>query len=260
VSIQDTKERIFMNGQIYSRPRFGGPVGAPDNRRFTPDPNPYDVEPEPRGFGGALRQVIEENPELKDVFQPPGIGVDPSKLDMTPYIDPNVPKPPAVQEDVIRYKFLMGPDSPLASSFLDTFMKDRGITEQNQEVMGSKEQVFPRYANPEDGTLNNMRMAGLDPTDELLLRSLLKGEIGPTTDPNIRKAIQELERRKYRGGQADSMEGALMAADPVDKAAYGPQMTRGQFSDYNELRSPGYKDRRDALRMRLMNAGILPRV
>ena len=60
VSIQDTKERIFMNGQIYSRPRFGGPVGAPDNRRFTPDSNPYDVEPEPRGFGGALQQVIEE--------------------------------------------------------------------------------------------------------------------------------------------------------------------------------------------------------
>ena len=47
---------------------FWGPVGAPDNRRFTPDPNPYDVEPEPRGFGGALQQVIEENPELKDVF------------------------------------------------------------------------------------------------------------------------------------------------------------------------------------------------
>ena len=53
------------------------------------------------------------------------------------------------------------------------------------------------------------------------------------------------------------MDGALIAADPVDKAAYGPQMTRSQFSDYNELRSPGYKDRRDALRMRLINAGIL---
>ena len=129
--------------------------------------------------------------------------------------------------------------------------------EQNKEVMGPKEQVFPRFADPGDGTLKNPMMAGLDPTDDLLLRSLRKGEIGPLTDPNIRKAIQDLEKRKYSGGRADSMEGVLMAADPVDKAAHGPQMTRSQFSDYNELRSPGYKDRRDALRMRLMNAGIL---
>ena len=105
-----------------------------------------------------------------------------------------------------------------------------------------------------------MRMAALDPTDDLLLRSLLKGEIGPTTDPNIRKAIQKLEERKYRGGRADSMEGALMAADPVDKAAYGPQMTRKQFSNYMEMRNPGFKSRTDALRMELINAGILPRV
>ncbi len=98
--------------------------------------------------------------------------------------------------------------------FLDSFMNDRGITEQNQEVMGSKEQVFPRYANPEDGTLNNTEMAGLDPTGELLLRSLRRGEIGPLTDPNIRKAIEDLERQKYGGGRASSMDGALMAADP----------------------------------------------
>ena len=54
-------------------------------------------------------------------------------------------------------------------SFLNGFMDDIGITEQNQEVMGSKEQVFPRYANPEDGTLNNEEMARVDPTDKLLL-------------------------------------------------------------------------------------------
>ena len=78
--------------------------------------------------------------------------------------------------------------------------------EQNKEVMGPKRQVFPRFADPNDGTLKNPMM---------------------------------------------------VAADPVDKAAYGPQMTRSQFSDYNEMRSPGYKDRRDALRMRLINAGIL---
>lgn len=210
------------------------------------------------------------------------------------------------------------------SDFLDSFMSDRGITEQNQEVMGSKEQVFPRYANPADGTLTfggpeaagpghvlrdgppDPRMRGplfpgglenidfefqrelkkkldemyknreqrypyrmnqaeptggqiarVDPTDKLLLDSLRKGEIGPVTDPRIRKAIIDLERKIYNEGRASSMEGALMAADPVDKAAHGPQMTRSQFSDYNELRSPGYKDRRDALRMRLINAGIL---
>ena len=56
------------------------------------------------------------------------------------------------------------------------------------------------------------------------------------------------------------MDGALIAADPVDKAAYGPQMTRSQFSNYMEMRNPGFKDRTDALRMRLINAGILPRV
>ena len=196
MSLVDTKERIFRDGQIYSRPRFGGPVGSPDTREFTPDPNPYGVEPEPRGFGGSMFQV-----------------------------DPMI--------------------------FLNQSL------EQNKEVMGPKEQVFPRFADPNDGTLKNPMMAGLDPTDDLLLRSLRKGEIGPLTDPNIRKAIQDLEKRKYSGGRADSMEGVLMAADPVDKAAYGPQMTRSQFSDYNELRSPGYKDRRDALRMRLINAGIL---
>ena len=46
----------------------------------------------------------------------PGIGVDPSKLDMTPHIREGVPMPPATEEDIMRYKFLMGPNSPLASS------------------------------------------------------------------------------------------------------------------------------------------------
>ena len=227
MSIQDTKERIFMNGQIYSRPRFGGPVGAPDNRRFTPDPNPYDVPPEPRGYGQGT---------VDDFLYRPGV----DKFEIR--------KPVLRPDDTFE-------NVPL--DFMNQFMNDRGITEQNQEVMGSKEQVFPRYANPEDGTLNNEEMARVDPTDKLLLDSLRRGEIGPLTDPRIRKAIVDLERKIYNDGRASSMDGALMAADPVDKAAYGPQMTRSQFSDYNELRSPGYKDRRDALRMRLINAGIL---
>jgi len=125
-------------------------------------------------------------------------------------------------------------------SFLNGFMDDLGITEQNQEIMGSKEQVFPRYANPEDGTLNNTEMAGLDPTGELLLRSLRRGEIGPLTDPNIRKAIEDLERQKYGGGRASSMEGALMAADPsfVIPKEVSPQevnqINRRVISDYEK--------------------------
>ena len=142
-------------------------------------------------------------------------------------------------------------------SFLNGFMDDIGITEQNQEVMGSKEQVFPRYANPEDGTLNNEEMARVDPIDKLLLKSLRKGEIGDPNNPRIRKAIIDLEKKIYNDGRASSMDGVLMAADPVDKAAHGPQMTREQFSNYMEMRNPGFKSRTDALRMRLINAGIL---
>jgi len=185
VSIQDTKERIFMNGQIYSRPRFGGPVGAPDNRRFTPDPNPYDVAPDPQGYGQGTVEVF-----------------------------------------------------PL--DFMNQFMNDRGITEQNQEVMGSKEQVFPRYANPEDGTLNNEEMARVDPTDKLLLDSLRKGEIGPLTDPRIRKAIIDLERKIYNDGRASSMDGDLMAADPsftIPKEVSPQevnQINRRVISDYDK--------------------------
>ncbi len=155
-----------------------------------------------------------------------------------------------------REMYFDPPRDQFINDMMDSLI-NRSITEQNQEVMGSKEQVFPRYANPEDGTLNNEEMARVDPTDKLLLDSLRRGEIGPLTDPRIRKAIIDLERKIYNEGRASSMDGALIAADPVDKAAYGPELTRSQFPNYNELRSPGYKDRRDALRMRLINAGIL---
>ena len=67
MSFQDTRERIFRNGQIYSRPRFGGSVHGPDTRQFTPDPNPYDVEPEPRGYGRGSVDV----PDVRDfLFRP----------------------------------------------------------------------------------------------------------------------------------------------------------------------------------------------
>ena len=189
MSFVDTKERIFVNGQIYSRPKGSGRVHGPDNRRFTPDPNPYDVEPEiPRYGEGTV-----------DMFQ-----VDP--------ID-----------------------------FLNQSL------EQNKEVMGPKRQVFPRFADPEDGTLNNEEMARVDPTDKLLLDSLRKGEIGPLTDPRIRKAIIDLERKIYNEGRASSMEGALMAEAP----GYGPVIPQSMVGDVTERISPGYKARRDALRQRI---------
>ena len=220
MSIQDTKERIFVNGQIYSRPIGGGPVHGPDTRRFTPDPNPYDVPPEPRGYGQGT---------VDDLLYRPGV----DKFE--------------IENPVLRpgdtYEVL-----PL--DYLNQYLNNRGITEQNQEVMGSKEQVFPRYANPADGTLNNMRMAGLDPTDDLLLRSLLKGEIGPTTDPNIRKAIQELERRKYRGGRADSMEGALMAADP--SFAIPREVSPQEVNQINRRVISDYDKKKEMLRRGLL--------
>ena len=142
-------------------------------------------------------------------------------------------------------------------SFLNGFMDDIGITEQNQEVMGSKEQVFPRYANPEDGTLNNEEMARVDPTDKLLLDSLRRGEIGPVTDPRIRKAIVDLERKIYNDGRASSFggglfDGALMAADPSFKTPVPQNMV----GDATERLFPGYKDRRDSLRRQLGLARI----
>ena len=86
--------------------------------------------------------------------------------------------------------------------------------EQNNEVMGPKTQMFNRFANPEDGTLNNETMARVDPIDKLLLKSLRKGEIGDPNSPRIRKAIIDLEKKIYNDGRASSMDGALMAEMP----------------------------------------------
>ena len=217
MSIQDTKERIFVNGQIYSRPIGGGPVHGPDTRRFTPDPNPYDVAPEPRGYGqGTVDDLL---------FRP---GIDKFEIE-NPVLRPGD-----------TYEVL-----PL--DYLNQYLNNRGITEQNQEVMGSKEQVFPRYANPEDGTLNNEEMARVDPIDKLLLKSLRKGEIGDPNNPRIRKAIIDLERKIYNEGRASSMDGALMAEVP----GYGPVIPQSMVGDVTERISPGYKARRDALRQRI---------
>ena len=41
------------------------------------------------------------------------------------------------------------------------------------------------------------QIAGLMPEDDMLLKSLLKGDIGPLTEPRIRKAINDLQNEKY---------------------------------------------------------------
>lgn len=166
--------------------------------------------------------------------------IDPFNLPPRPMPDP---KRPTMEIDRLEIE-------PTRDQFINDIMDsliNRGITEQNQEVMGSKEQVFPRYANPEDGTLNNEEMARVDPTDKLLLDSLRKGEIGPLTDPRIRKAIVDLERKIYNDGRASSMEGALMAEAP----GYGPVIPQSMVGDVTERIIPGYKARRDALRQRI---------
>ena len=136
MSFQDTKERIFRNGQIYSRPRFGGSVhDGPDNRPFTPDPNPYDVPPEPRGYG----QGSVDLPDYRDFLYRPGVdkfeienpvyrpGVDDSEV---------VPLTPETGKREFLYQYL----------------------QQNQELMGPKNQMFERYADPDDGTLVSVEL------------------------------------------------------------------------------------------------------
>ena len=296
MSFQDTRERIFVNGQIYSRPRFGGRVHGPDTRQFTPDPNPYDVEPETPRYGqGSVGFADTNQPRIRQHHLDPSTPEERERfrilegrgpLPSTEGLDPFSPNP--FGDALLDYLNELQRDHKFKDLLFrptDTFDITKPVyrpedkvevqpltpetgkrdflyqyLEQNKEVMGPKNQMFGRFANPEDGTLNNETMARVDPTDKLLLKSLRKSEIGDPNSPRIRKAIIDLEKKIYNDGRASSMDGALMAADPVDKAAHGPQMTREQFSNYMEMRNPGFKSRTDALRMRLMNAGILPRV
>ncbi len=207
-----------------------------------PFPNTEGLDPfSPNPFGAGLLDYLdqlERNSRFKDFLYRPTDKFDIRKPVYRPGIDTfdiQPLTPPETGKRKQSYQYL----------------------EQNNEVMGPKTQMFNRFANPEDGTLNNETMARVDPTDKLLLKSLRKGEIGDPNSPRIRKAIIDLEKKIYNDGRASSMDGVLMAADPVDKAAHGPQMTREQFSNYMEMRNPGFKSRTDALRMRLINAGIL---
>ena len=246
MSIQDTRERIFRNGQIYSRPRFGGSVHGPDTRPpFRPDSNPYDVPPEPRGYGqgsvdvpdvrdfllrptdnfdirkpvyrpedkvevlplevsanyttvdpSELPEAVELRRKSEDFFQEmnPNPSIDPSKLDLREYRQPGPYRP---GEDLHKDQFILSPRSPIASN-PETGKRDflYQYLEQNKEVMGPKNQMFGRYADPDDGT--------------------------------------------------------LIAADVP---AIGPEIPQRLVGDVTERIVPGYKERRDALRKRI--AGIL---
>lgn len=198
MSIQDTRERIFRNGQIYSRPRFGNPDTRPS---FRPDSNPYDVAPEPRGYGqgsvdvpdlrdllfrptdnfditnpvyrpedkvevqplevatnyttytDVLPEDIEIRRRIEDVVEEksPAIKLDPSKLDLREYRQPGPYRP---GEDLDKDRFIKSDRSPIASN-PETGKRDflYQYLEQNKEVMGPKNQMFGRYADPDDGTL-----------------------------------------------------------------------------------------------------------
>ena len=203
MSFQDTKERIFRNGQIYSRPRFGGSVHGPDTRPpFRLDTNPYDVPPEPRGYGQGyvgkpeLRDFLFRSTDTFDIQNPvyrpgvdqsevqplevatnyttytdvlpkdvenrrryedameeksPAIKLDPSKLDLREYRQPGPYRP---GEDLDKDRFIRSDRSPIASN-PETGKRDflYQYLEQNKELMGPKNQMFERYADPDDGTL-----------------------------------------------------------------------------------------------------------
>ena len=60
-------------------------------------------------------------------------------------------------------------------------------------------ETMPYDPNKDDAGVEQLpyKTAGLMSEDDMLLKSLLKGEIGPLTDPRIRKAIDDLQKQKY---------------------------------------------------------------
>ena len=60
-------------------------------------------------------------------------------------------------------------------------------------------ETLPYDPNKGDAGIEKLpyETAGLMPEDDLLLKSLLKGEIGPLTDPRIKRAIDDLQKQKY---------------------------------------------------------------
>ena len=83
------------------------------------------------------------------------------------------------------------PGTHVGNAFLEDYLYRPGENESSFEIMPY---------DPND-TANQgseaYQIAGLLPEDDMLLKSLLNGEIGPLTDPRIRKAIDDLQKEKY---------------------------------------------------------------
>jgi len=144
----------------------------PDRRYDTPNLGSYP-QPDRRYDTPMQGSFPERGPEI-DI-----------EAEIRKYIDPdrNLLYRPGVDKfEIRRPVFRPGVDSveiqPL--DFLNQTL------EQNKEVMGLKEQVFPRFADPADGTLNNTMIAA-DP-------GLMPGErpgYGPATPMEMRDSILE---------------------------------------------------------------------
>ena len=216
----DTKERIIRDGRIFSRPRFGGPVHGPDNRRFTPDPNPYDVPPEPRGYGQGTVDDFLNRPRVDNIGDTNEVGL-PKDMPMedqieilkkqsrrtTDFLGERYPFPRSGETHNFDLLYRPGVDKfeirkPVFRPGVDSFEVEpmdflNRTLEQNKEVMGPKTQVFPRFADPGDGVLKNPMMVAEVP-------------------------------------------------------GYGPMIPDSMIGDVTERVIPGYKERRDALRRKIL--------
>ena len=196
--------------EVLDRFPLPGERGGVDTRgpSITPGSNPMGVSTEMRGLDEFKKGLDEVNRFMGvyEMLDPRGKQDALRDFLLRPTDNFDIRKPVYRPKDKVEVQ-------PLTP---ETGKRDFSYQylEQNNEVMGPKNQMFGRYANPDDGTLNNDEMAQLDPTGELLLRSLRRGEIGPLTDPNIQKAIRDLERQKYNRGRASSMDGDLVAGMP----------------------------------------------
>tara|TARA_R100001230_G_C5613485_1_gene124501 strand:- start:31 stop:780 length:750 start_codon:yes stop_codon:yes gene_type:complete len=135
--------------------------------------------------------------------------------------------------------------------FLKDYFKDTGITEQNQEVMGSKEQVFPRYANPADGTLTFGGPEAEGPGHVLRDGSpdpRMRGPLFPGNIENIdfefqrklKKMLDEMyknreQRYPYRMNQAEPTGDQIARVDPTDKLLLD-SLRKGEIGDPNSPR------------------------
>ena len=225
--------------EVLDRFPLPGERGGVDTRgpSITPGSNPMDVSTEMRGLDEFKKGLDEVNrfmgiyklldqrgkqDALRDLLFRPTDNFDIRKPVYRPSID----------------KFDIQPLTPPETGKREQSYQ---YLEQNNEVMGPKTQMFNRFANPEDGTLNNETMARVDPIDKLLLKSLRKGEIGDPNSPRIRKAIIDLEKKIYNDGRASSMDGALMAADPKEASLQ-------EVREINRRLIPDYDLKREKLR------------